>query len=54
MPHEVPGDFPDEQDDPDLEFLEFLGSLDEGDAEWQEFFEGMSNQIDAEEDADAN
>lgn len=52
LSHEVPGEFPAEPDTADFEFLEFLGSLEDDDAQWQEFFSGVSDQLDAEEDAD--
>lgn len=43
-----------ETEPPDIELLEFLGSLEDSDAEWEEFFGSMSEQIDAEEESDAH
>lgn len=52
LPYDNPGEPADEADMPDIELLEFLGGLDDDDAEWQEFFSGMAEQIAAEEDID--
>ena len=53
LPYEAPVDQIDAVDVPDMELLEFLGGLEDGDSEWQEFFRGISAQIESEDD-DAN
>ena len=53
LPYEAPVEQTDAAEVPDMEFLEFLGSLDDGESEWQDFFRGISAQIESEDDVDA-
>lgn len=54
LPYEAPPEQADGVESPDMELLEFLGSIDDDDSQWQEFFRGISSQIDSEDDDDAN